>query len=93
MADSQIRAKVHQKLVESGEYERISTHLRQKLVESGWYDQVNQLASEKLRFQDNPNFDKLVDDIEPKALDSVPDEIKLDVLNMIKNFLDGIVEK
>ncbi|KAK9318776.1 transcription factor e(y)2-domain-containing protein [Lipomyces orientalis] len=93
MADEQIRAKVNQKLIESGEYERLSQYLRQKLIETGWYDQVTQLAFDSLRTQENPNFDRLIDFMEPKALALVPEHVKVELLSMIKRFLEGIVDK
>ncbi|KAK9456852.1 transcription factor e(y)2-domain-containing protein [Dipodascopsis uninucleata] len=92
MADDETKAKVHQKLIDSGEYERISTHLRQKLVEAGWYQKVNELAAGNIRSQESPNFEKLVNEVEPRALAMIPDEIKIEILNMIKNFLETIVE-
>ncbi|KAK9464952.1 transcription factor e(y)2-domain-containing protein [Lipomyces arxii] len=92
MADSKVKAKIHQKLVESGEYERISTLLRQKLIETGWYEQVRELATERMRAQESSNFDKLVDDVELSALSLVSDEVKIEILNMIKTFLEGIAD-
>ncbi|KAK9484458.1 transcription factor e(y)2-domain-containing protein [Lipomyces starkeyi] len=92
MADAQIKAKVNQKLIESGEYERLSQYLRQKLIENGWYEQVTELASDTLRAQENPNFEKLVDLVEPEALALVPEFVKVELLSMIKQFLEGIVD-
>ncbi|KAK9477349.1 transcription factor e(y)2-domain-containing protein [Lipomyces japonicus] len=93
MADAEIREKVHEKLIESGEYERISSILRQKLLETGWYDKVNELAYDKLKAQENPNFEKLVNDIEPKSLALISDDIKIEILTMIKTFLETVIDE
>uniref|UniRef100_A0A8C2XCJ2 ENY2 transcription and export complex 2 subunit n=1 Tax=Cyclopterus lumpus TaxID=8103 RepID=A0A8C2XCJ2_CYCLU len=38
--DSQMRAAINQKLIETGERERLKELLRAKLVECGWKDQL-----------------------------------------------------
>ncbi|KAK9459472.1 transcription factor e(y)2-domain-containing protein [Lipomyces oligophaga] len=92
MDESQVTVNVHHRLVESGEYDRLSALLRQKLAASGWYDQMQELASENLKTQDTPNFEDLVNDLEQKALDIVPDDIKIELLTQIKKFLDDMVD-
>ncbi|KAK9451114.1 transcription factor e(y)2-domain-containing protein [Limtongia smithiae] len=92
MTDAQIREKIHKELITSGEYERISAYLRQSLIASGWYNRVEELATENLRSQENPSFNKLIGDVEHKALEIVPENVKLEALNMIKAFLDKVVD-
>ncbi|KAK9471482.1 transcription factor e(y)2-domain-containing protein [Dipodascopsis tothii] len=93
MSDTQIRAQVNQKLIESGEYERMSKHLKKRLSEAGWFVEVNALATDNVRRQDTPNFEALVADVEARALELVPDEIKIEILRMIKQFIEGVIAK
>ena len=37
---SDVKAQVYQRLVESGEKERLKEHLRARLIECGWRDQL-----------------------------------------------------
>ncbi|KAG4300732.1 hypothetical protein PCK1_003161 [Pneumocystis canis] len=86
-----LRAQVNQKLVESGAYERILSHLSMKLHECGWYSDMKDHTFFKVRHQEKPNFEALVKEIEPKGLATVPEDLKTEVLEMIKKFLEEIL--
>ncbi|KTW29924.1 uncharacterized protein T551_01868 [Pneumocystis jirovecii RU7] len=86
-----LRAQVNQKLVESGAYERISSHLAKRLHECGWYSDMKDHTLFKVRHQEKPNFEALVKEIEPKGLATVPEDLKTEVLGMIRKFLEEVV--
>ncbi|KAG5518605.1 hypothetical protein PMAC_003002 [Pneumocystis sp. 'macacae'] len=86
-----LRAQINQKLVESGAYERISSHLVKRLHECGWYSDMKDHTLFKVRHQEKPNFENLVKEIEPKGLATVPEDLKVEILGMIKDFLEEIV--
>ncbi|KAG4304859.1 hypothetical protein PORY_001912 [Pneumocystis oryctolagi] len=90
---SNLRAQVNQKFVESGAYERISisSHLAKRLHECGWYSDMKDHTFFKVRHQEKPNFEILVKEIEQKGLSTVPEDLKNEVLGMIKKFLEEIV--
>ncbi|CAN6623948.1 transcription and mRNA export factor Sus1p [Trichomonascus vanleenenianus] len=89
----QLQAAVINRMLESGEYDRMKKILRTRLRETGWFDEVNEMALEELSGLDDPNFERISKKLEPQALNIVPEDIKLEMLKMIKTFLDGTVEK
>ncbi|KTW27987.1 hypothetical protein T552_01851 [Pneumocystis carinii B80] len=86
-----LRAQVSQRLVESGVYERILLYLNKRLHECGWYSDMKNHALFKVRHQEKPNFEDLVKEIERKGLATVPEDLKIEVLGMIKKFLEEVV--
>lgn len=62
------KIRIHEKLLETGEYDKIKTFLRSKLLEAGWFDKVNVLALDQLSTQEKPNFEAVAESIEAKAL-------------------------
>ncbi|VVT53661.1 uncharacterized protein SAPINGB_P003686 [Magnusiomyces paraingens] len=87
-----IKVKVHDKLLETGEYERMKSFLREKLLEAGWFDEINVLALDKLSTQEKPSFETVAESLETQALDMIPDDIKIELLRKIRGFLDTWVE-
>jgi len=87
--NSELRASIHTKLIQSGEKEKLKEHLRQRLVECGWRDQLKLRAKAEIRQRglDNCKLEELVQDITPTARSSVPDSVKRELLVKIKEFL------
>ncbi|XP_072024267.1 transcription and mRNA export factor ENY2-like isoform X2 [Amphiura filiformis] len=87
--DAQMRSTINQKLVESGEKERLKEILRNKLIECGWRDQLKQHCKEVVRRKglEHVTVDDLVQEITPKGRELVPDEVKKDLLQRIRAFL------
>ncbi|KAG7193527.1 SAGA histone acetylase and TREX-2 complexes component [Scheffersomyces spartinae] len=95
----QIKAKIQHHLVTSGNYEIINKQLKLQLYESGWFDQVSLLARKELdQHQEGKDgrtvlsFDQLFELLKPKAEDLVPKEVKNDMLNRIKDYLEEVIE-
>lgn len=45
MDPEQLKVKIQTNLIQSGEYDRLSSQLKLKLAESGWLDDVRRMAS------------------------------------------------
>ncbi|CAN8003393.1 unnamed protein product [Ixodes pacificus] len=78
-----------EKLVSSGERDRLKELLRTRLVECGWRDELRAHCKEVLRERDveTTTVDDLVAAVTPKGRASVPDSIKRELLHQIRNFL------
>ncbi|CAH3023077.1 unnamed protein product [Porites evermanni] len=65
--DSQLSASINQKLVESGERERLKELLRTKLIECGWRDKLRSHCKEVIKQKglENVTVDDLVAEITP----------------------------
>ena len=89
MSHSDMKTLITQRLVESGEKERLKEHLRARLIESGWRDQLKMEAKEivKEKGLERIKLEDLVQDITPKGRALVPDAVKRELLAKIKDFL------
>ncbi|XP_064610383.1 transcription and mRNA export factor ENY2-like [Liolophura sinensis] len=87
--DSQMRAKINQRLVETGERERLKELLRTRLVECGWRDQLKSICKDvvKQKGLEHITVDDLVAEITPKGRALVPDNVKKELLQRIRTFL------
>ncbi|RCK57823.1 Transcription and mRNA export factor SUS1 [Candida viswanathii] len=93
----QIKAKIQDHLISSGNYDIINQQLKLKLYEAGWYDKIAQIASTELNDQhENHNkdltFDQLFTFIKPKAENLVPNEVKQEILEKIVDYLDDTLQ-
>lgn len=88
---NQIKAKIQEHLISSGNYDIINKQLKLQLYESGWFDKVSQIANRELN-ENEQNFDQLFSFVKPKAEELVPELVKRDILERIKQYLDGIIE-
>mmetsp|Transcript_15911 Transcript_15911/g.51786 ORF Transcript_15911/g.51786 Transcript_15911/m.51786 type:complete len:144 (+) Transcript_15911:52-483(+) len=87
--DDAVRTTIMQKLVETGEKERLKELLRQKLVECGWRDELKEYCKEVIRSKglEKITVDELVAEITPRGRATVPDEVKTELLQSIRKFL------
>ncbi|XP_071784827.1 transcription and mRNA export factor ENY2-like [Asterias amurensis] len=87
--DVQMRATINQKLIETGEKERLKELLRNKLIESGWRDELKAYCKDVVRRKglDRVTVDELVTEITPKGRELVPDDVKKEMLQRIQAFL------
>ncbi|TXT13477.1 hypothetical protein VHUM_00844 [Vanrija humicola] len=65
--DSALMDAIRKRLLETGDWERISRLLRTQLEESGFDDDVKDLAKEKARRGGAPSLGKLVAEVAPAA--------------------------
>ena len=47
----QLKDQIKERLIYSGEYDRINTMLKERLAESGWFDKMKKLANGELNNQ------------------------------------------
>lgn len=87
--DTQLRATINQKLIETGERERLKELLRTRLIECGWRDELKQYCKEIVRAKglENVTVDDLVAEITPKGRALVPDQVKKELLQRIRTFI------
>ncbi|KAL8566328.1 Transcription and mRNA export factor eny2 [Nucella lapillus] len=84
-----MRATINQKLVETGERERLKELLRTRLIECGWRDQLKSQCKEIVQNKglEHITVDDLVAEITPKGRALVPDSVKKELLQRIRTFL------
>lgn len=87
--ESQLSASINQKLVESGEREKLKELLRTRLIECGWRDKLRSHCKDVIKQKglENVTVDDLVAEITPMGRALVPDEVKRDMLLRIRSFL------
>ncbi|BFZ13102.1 hypothetical protein BsWGS_16140 [Bradybaena similaris] len=90
LKDAQMRATINQKLIETGERERLKELLRARLIECGWRDQLKAYCKEIVQQKglEHITVDDLVSEITPRGRSLVPDEVKKELLQRIRTFLD-----
>ena len=89
--DEAVRATIMQKLIETGEKENLKEMLRTKLIECGGRDDLREHCKEVIRSKglERITVDELVQMITPRGRDTVPDQIKADLLQRIRQFLQS----
>lgn len=87
--DAQLRATINQKLIETGERDKLKELLRNRLIECGWRDELKQYCKEIVRQKglENITVDDLVAEITPKGRALVPDQVKKELLQRIRSFV------
>ncbi|XP_017876426.1 transcription and mRNA export factor ENY2 [Ceratina calcarata] len=84
----------HQRLVMVGDRDGLKELLRRRLVECGWRDQVKLICKELIKEQgQDVTYDKLLSMVTSKARTLVPDSVKKELLQKIKNQLIAQEEK
>jgi enhancer of yellow 2 transcription factor len=87
--DAQVRATINQKLLDTGEKDRLKLYLREKLVECGWRDDLKEYCKDMIRNKglEKITVEELVQEITPRGRATVPDAIKGELLERIRKFL------
>lgn len=88
----QIKSKIQNHLISSGNYDKINKSLKLQLIEQGWYDKLNTMCLNELNDNDDCNFNDLYNKVKPKAHELVPENVKQDILNKIKEYLDDVIQ-
>jgi len=87
--DPSVRTTIEQRLVESGEKERLKEHLKNRLTECGWREELKLYAKEIVqeRGLEDVTHEELVREITPRGRHLVPDSVKKELLLKIQTFL------
>ncbi|RXK42134.1 hypothetical protein M231_00491 [Tremella mesenterica] len=91
--DQEILNQIRTRLMQTGDWDRISRLLSARLQESGWEDELKDLSKETARTQEQPNLQSLIRDIRPKAQQMLDPQIRAAVLQEIQAALEREVEK
>lgn len=80
---------LEQKLIESGERDRLKELLRQRLSESGWHEQLRKECRDQIKANgiDNVTVDQLIEAVRPLGRRNIPDPVKKELLQQIQQFL------
>ncbi|KIS65741.1 uncharacterized protein UMAG_12047 [Mycosarcoma maydis] len=83
---------LHQRLVASGEWQRLLILLRRMLDESGWESEFQAYATTKAKQQPVLSVPDLIDVLTPHAQDTLPAHVRAHLLDKLTNFLDRNLE-
>ncbi|KAA8914875.1 hypothetical protein FN846DRAFT_925266 [Sphaerosporella brunnea] len=94
-APAEIVAEINRRLLESGELVKLESHLLQLLQEAGWTEQLRTLCQERLR---DPkagvaNYADLRRSVEKEARESVPKDVRLEMVGRVLQVLRGMIEE
>ncbi|GLT48033.1 hypothetical protein SLA2020_216760 [Shorea laevis] len=80
---------IHTKLIKSGERERLKELLRERLAECGWENEMRALCRTFVRDKvtSSVRLDDLIKVITPRGRESVPDNVKAELLQQIRSFI------
>uniref|UniRef100_A0A7S2V4S5 Transcription and mRNA export factor ENY2 n=1 Tax=Fibrocapsa japonica TaxID=94617 RepID=A0A7S2V4S5_9STRA len=89
--DEQVRATIMQRLIETGEKDRLKELLRERLKDCGWRDELKEHCKEIIRNKglEKITVDELVQEITPRGRATVPDNVKAELLQRIRKFLQS----
>ncbi|OBZ73405.1 37S ribosomal protein S10, mitochondrial [Grifola frondosa] len=80
-------AQAQRRMVESGEWDRISFLLNQQLNESGWLDNFRHKSKEIARNSESVTVETLIAELHPFAEAAVSEPVKKDILTVIRRWV------
>lgn len=83
---------LQRRMIEYGDWDRISNTLTQKLNESGWLDDLRHQSREMARNGDSVTVESLMSELRPRAGASIPPRVKQEVISMIRQYLEQQLE-
>jgi len=84
---------LHRRMVTSGEWDRINRKLKHLLDESGWTDETRDRAIEEYKRSSNLKIRTLESTIAPQSISSVPLEVKKEIMDEIRQFVEDNLER
>jgi len=83
-----LQAQLQQRLLESGEWDRIKFVLASKLNDSGWTDDMRNRSKERARTMEPLSFTALFEEMMPHAQTSMPLAVRREVVALIRGYID-----
>ena len=89
--DEQIRDTIMAKLVETGEKDKLKELLRDRLISCGWRDELKEFCKDVIRRKglEKVTVEELVSEITPKGRSTIPEDVKAELLQRIRKFLQA----
>ncbi|PWN42010.1 hypothetical protein IE81DRAFT_347895 [Ceraceosorus guamensis] len=92
-ANDELVSALHERLVQTGEWDRVLEALRRGLEESGWDASLREKAFEQAKAQTRPiSLLDLVEILEIEAHTSIPPAVRSEVTSMLRDFISRNVE-
>eukprot|EP01027_Heterolobosea_sp_BB2_P013727 GEZU01019763.1.p2 GENE.GEZU01019763.1~~GEZU01019763.1.p2 ORF type:complete len:102 (-),score=29.46 GEZU01019763.1:130-435(-) len=90
LKEAQAKQTIYEKLTESGEKERLKELLRNKLTECGWKDNLKAYCKDIIKNKgiEEIKVEELVKEITPHGREAVPDNVKAELLQRIREFIE-----
>jgi len=85
-------AQLQRRMVQSGEWDRMSVQLAGLLNESGWLDDFKHRSKEMARNRDSVSFASLMAELRPQAEGAVSLAVKQEMLKAIRQYLEKQIE-
>ncbi|KAI0092597.1 transcription factor e(y)2-domain-containing protein [Irpex rosettiformis] len=95
-ANSALYTQLHRRMVESGEWDRLSTIFSQRLTETGWVDDVHHRSKEIARSagsEPGKTVRQIMTDVQEYAEGSVPASVRQGLMALIRQYLDSQIDK
>ncbi|TCD65465.1 SAGA histone acetylase and TREX-2 complexes component [Steccherinum ochraceum] len=86
-------AQIQRRMVNSGDWDRISEALEAKLNESGWIDSLHDSSKETARAGESVSVGTLLESLGSQAASSVSPKVKEEIIQMIRQYLDTQLDK
>ncbi|KAI8893615.1 transcription factor e(y)2-domain-containing protein [Globomyces pollinis-pini] len=85
----EFRPIIENKLIKTGEKDRLREYLRQRLIECGWKEELKIYCREVIQTKglDHVTIDDLVKEITPKGKAMVPEAVKNEMMTKIRKYL------
>ncbi|KAH8920323.1 hypothetical protein BT69DRAFT_1284098 [Atractiella rhizophila] len=80
------------RMMSDGSYDSIQRFLRDSLSGSGWYDALLDHARNQTIGSQRPTVDEVSRLITPKAKESVPEEVMVELRRRVKEYVEANVE-
>eukprot|EP01035_Chromulina_nebulosa_P016803 gene16803-22285_t len=86
-----IKNSILKKLIDSGEKDRLKELLSERLIQSGWRDQLKEHCKDIIRKKglEKVSVEELVSEITPQGRATIPSDIKVELLERIRLFLNS----
>ncbi|GBE85749.1 hypothetical protein BKA93DRAFT_826494 [Sparassis latifolia] len=83
---------LHRRMVESGEWDRLSAVLMRELNEYGWLDDMRHRSKEMARGMERPTVEQLMAGLRAHAEASVPAGVRQQVVGMLRQYMEKQVD-
>eukprot|EP00762_Andalucia_godoyi_P007949 ANDGO_01294.mRNA.1 Transcription and mRNA export factor ENY2 len=89
--EAEIRAKLYQRLEASGDLYRLRQLVEERLQATGWEDELRKRCKEAIRQKgfEHISLDSLVEDLTPMARATVPQQVRMEVMERIRQLVDS----